>query len=878
MRMGLLTAVRVRRRTVFTVSMVVLFLAMVAIFATTIVVVEAGVSEGQARRRMEAVAALAQAYVAEQTGDLVCLVTSYADRLTLAGALEPGDELAGDSGAAVAQLMRLREIRPDVSAAFLTDADGRLVQGSPGNAGMVGRSFAYRDWFQGTMRTGRPYLSEVYQSARDPQRFMVAASAVIRGSPVKGQLGPVRGVLAATYLLSSFQHFVDEYATDTGTRLVILDQRGVLVAAGGDRRAAPDGLAARRSDGRQLSGAGGVVSAFVKDPKTEWSVGAQISLSAARASSGNRWVVLTAVLIALMAIAAAIAGSRMRRIQRHSKEEIEQFFRVSRDLLCIAGNDGYFKRINPAWQTVLGYDDEELLGQPFLSFVHPDDAETTLAEWTTLAAGAATLGFENRYRCKDGTYRWLLWQVAPLPERGMLYSVARDITERKEAELASAQLAAIVDSSVDAIIGADLGGDITSWNHGAERIFGYRPEQIIGRSIRSLSTPNDAEQDDRLARAARGESIAPYEATRIRRDGEAVEVALTKSPVRDRNGLVVGVAMIARDITDTKRSAEALGAIIDSASDAFISLDTDGTVTEWNHRAETLFGWRRDEVIGRDLADLVIPARSKEAHRIGVANAFRGGGGGILGRTREIIAVRRDGVEILAEITVWPVSTSTGNQFSAFVRDVSLRQQFERELAEARDNALEASRLKSEFLAMMSHEIRTPMNGVIGLTGLLLRGELSDPARRYAERIRTAGKALLAVLNDILDFSKIEAGALILDESPVSLSAVVEDRPARRDPDRRHRHRRPDRAQPQRRGGEHQRRRDRRAVPVPRGARDGRRPARQHRGHHPPRGRVRARQRDPAADRRGPARRWPPRRSGPGDHVTGRRCRCHGRA
>ena len=766
-----------------TVLVVGLFVAVIAVCAAVIVVVQARSSEAQSRRRMAAVAALTRAYVAEQTAGLERLVVAYGDRLTVAGTLEPGAS-AVERRAVEVDLARLREARPDVAVAFLTDSSGVLLGSSPESPDTVGRSYAYRDWFQGAMRSpGRPYLSEVYQSAAAWRPLVVAASVVVRGRPpAGGGPGPVRGALAVSFPLSSFQRFVDDYAADTGIRLVIVDQRGVLVAAGADRAVGSDGLEARREAGRRALARDGAVAAVVTDSVTGWRVSAQIPVHEARSWATAWWVIATAALTVLVVIGAAAVAARLRRSERRSRaeversrEEIEQFFRVSVDLLCIASFDGYFKRVNPAWQTVLGYSEQELLAEPFMSFVHPDDVAATVAQSRKLAAGTVALGFENRYRCRDGTYRWLMWQVAPLPERGMLYAVASDITERKAAELASAQLAAIVDSSVDAIIGAGLDGVVTSWNHGAERMFGYPPEQIIGRPIRLLSPPEHEEQDEKLARAARGEIVAPYEATRVRSDGVAIEVALTKSPVQGPDGSVVGVALIARDITDTKRSADALRAIIESASDAFISIDSNGAVTEWNHRAETLFGRRRAEVIGRDLADLVIPDRTKEAHRTGVANAFRGGGAGILDRTRQITAMARDGVEFPAEITVWPVSASGGDQFSAFVRDVSQRQQFERDLAEARDRALEASRLKSEFMAMMSHEIRTPMNGVIGLTGLLLRGELNDTARGHAQRIRSAGKALLTVLNDILDFSKIEAGALVIDDSPASLKAIVEE-------------------------------------------------------------------------------------------------------
>jgi PAS domain S-box-containing protein len=116
------------------------------------------------------------------------------------------------------------------------------------------------------------------------------------------------------------------------------------------------------------------------------------------------------------------------------QEELDRFFTLSLDLLCIAGVDGRFKRLNPAWERVLGYRTDELLARPYLDFVHPDDRETTLAEAAKLAAGCETVSFENRYRCKDGSYRWLVWASAPDHPRQLIYAAARDVTEQKYAE------------------------------------------------------------------------------------------------------------------------------------------------------------------------------------------------------------------------------------------------------------------------------------------------------------------------------------------------------------------------------------------------------------------------------------------------------------
>ena len=120
--------------------------------------------------------------------------------------------------------------------------------------------------------------------------------------------------------------------------------------------------------------------------------------------------------------------------RRRAQEEVDRFFNLSLDMLCIAGFDGYFKRVNPVWQRVLGWTEAELLAQPYLDLVHPDDRASTLAEAGKLAQGAEVVHFENRFRHKDGTVRWLLWTSAPFVEQRLVYAAAHDITERKAAE------------------------------------------------------------------------------------------------------------------------------------------------------------------------------------------------------------------------------------------------------------------------------------------------------------------------------------------------------------------------------------------------------------------------------------------------------------
>lgn len=117
-----------------------------------------------------------------------------------------------------------------------------------------------------------------------------------------------------------------------------------------------------------------------------------------------------------------------------TREMEERFFTLSLDLLCFADFDGYFKRLSPSWETTLGFTIEELMSRPRIEFVHPDDRDRTLAQNRVVRSGGQALAFENRYLCKDGSFRWLLWNATPDFERRVIYSVARDVTARKQAD------------------------------------------------------------------------------------------------------------------------------------------------------------------------------------------------------------------------------------------------------------------------------------------------------------------------------------------------------------------------------------------------------------------------------------------------------------
>jgi len=212
----------------------------------------------------------------------------------------------------------------------------------------------------------------------------------------------------------------------------------------------------------------------------------------------------------------------------------------------------------------------------------------------------------------------------------------------------------------------------------------------------------------------------------------------------------------------------------DTICEAFVAMNADGVIIDWNRQAERIFGWGKEEVAGRCFADIVVPAPLRDAHQYSIEGFKTTGGGQIFNQQLEISALHKDGHEFPIELSISPICSDDGGKLFAFIRDISERKRLTQELANARDQALEASRLKSEFLANMSHEIRTPLNAIIGMSDLLLRRPLADELRDYTITIHDSGEALLNIVNDILDYSKIEAGKLSLETTDLEVISLVE--------------------------------------------------------------------------------------------------------
>jgi PAS domain S-box-containing protein len=244
--------------------------------------------------------------------------------------------------------------------------------------------------------------------------------------------------------------------------------------------------------------------------------------------------------------------------RKQAEAERDKFFNVSLDLLCISSLDGYFRRINPAVINTLGYSEEELFSTPFINFVHPDDVNATLAEIAKLNNGATTLSFENRYRCKNGEYRWLLWNSVPDIEAGIMYGVAHDITERKKTEEALRQseerLRLFAESNVIGMLYGDISGGVFQANDAFLDIIGYSREDLEAGLVRwvDITPPEYLPLDEvGIREALECGSCTPYEKQYICKDGARVDVLV--GYILHGENRTQSVAFIL-NITDRKRA------------------------------------------------------------------------------------------------------------------------------------------------------------------------------------------------------------------------------------------------------------------------------------------------------------------------------------
>jgi PAS domain S-box-containing protein len=461
---------------------------------------------------------------------------------------------------------------------------------------------------------------------------------------------------------------------------------------------------------------------------------------------------------------------------------------------------GLVTYVNPAAEALFGWTSAELLGRRMhdvTHYKHPDGTPFPAEECAglrVLRGGTPLRDHDDVFIRKDGTFFPVVSSSAPLVAEGRtvgLVVVFRDVTERKRAEETQARLAAIVESSQDAIVGKTLDGVIRSWNAGAQRLFGYAPHEAVGRPITLLIPPERHDEErEILARIRRGERVEHYETVRVARDGRRLDVSLTISPVRDGAGRVIGASKIARDVTERKRAEKALreseeryrraaaeaaqAAAANAKFRAFFEQGTnfagvlalDGTVVEANRLCLDACGFTREEVVGKPFWECGWWNRSDLRDMVRSASHQAAGGRPFRTETPYFVA---DGTERVVDLILAPVTDEAGRVLfvAATGTDITDRRRME-------DTLREQDRRKDEFLALLAHELRNPLaplrNGLQVLQ--LAQGDANAVAQTRGMMERQLGH-MVRLIDDLLDVSRINRNKMELRRSRVLLADVV---------------------------------------------------------------------------------------------------------
>ena len=358
---------------------------------------------------------------------------------------------------------------------------------------------------------------------------------------------------------------------------------------------------------------------------------------------------------------------------------------------------------------------------------------------------------------------------------------------QREADFVTLQKSeAIIQSTDDAIFSTSLDGIIESWNPGAENVFGYTAQEIIGKSILMLiPAERTQEEADILSRIARGGHIEYFETVRRRKDGRLANLSVSMSPILNGERQVIGVSKIARDVTDQhaaaeelRKSNERINSIINTMVDGLISIDERGIMETFNPAAERIFGYAAAEVIGKNVS-MLMPEPYHSQHDAYLSRYLATGEAHILGvgqsGGREVAGQRKDGSTFPMALAVSEMRLGERRYFTGIVHDISIRKHAEELQREAKERAEQTSRVKAAFLASMSHEIRTPLGGMLGMLELLSMSHLDAEQATTLETARASGRGLLRIVNDILDWSKIEEGKLEIVPIPAALGPLLQD-------------------------------------------------------------------------------------------------------
>jgi PAS domain S-box-containing protein len=514
--------------------------------------------------------------------------------------------------------------------------------------------------------------------------------------------------------------------------------------------------------------------------------------------------------------------------------QLDAVLDVSANPTILTNERGIISRWNKAAEEFYGYSSDEAVGRPVAVMCAVDPTHDSDEELRRVCGGDTLRDVDTVHRRRDGVRVPVSLTIAPLRDAsGTIVGtvrVTRNVTPDERAERAVRRLAAIVESSDDAIVSKDLNGIVTSWNIAAERMFGYTAAEMIGQSIRLL-IPADRqnEEDIVLSQVRRGARVDHFDTIRRRKDGSTIPISLTVSPIRDDDGRIVGASKIARDITERREAeqerarllAEAerhavtterlnhVGAIVAATLDRHevVQAVTDAA-TELTTAAFGAFFYNAVDAKGEAYTLCTISGVPRDAFskfpmprntkvfdptfrgvrivrsdditrdpRYGHNPPYYGMPAGHLPvRSYLAVPVRHRTGEVIGGLFFGhPEPGRFTEQHERLVAGIASWAAIGLENAQLYVGVQEASRLKDEFLATLSHELRTPLNAILGYARMVKSGIVSpERMMKAVDTIERNATSLTQIVEDVLDVSRIIAGKMRLNVQPVQLPRIIQ--------------------------------------------------------------------------------------------------------
>ena len=367
-----------------------------------------------------------------------------------------------------------------------------------------------------------------------------------------------------------------------------------------------------------------------------------------------------------------------------------------------------------------------------------------------------------------------------LAEREYALKVANDNLSESNAKLIEQEreTLSLFSAAPDSIAVLHLNGSVVFANQELVRLLDVDKNSLMGSRLTDFLKVSD---DATVPRVLSGSEpdLRGYQCRLFNSKGREIVAEINSSRFGSRDGtktiLIIRDKSHEQELESQAALQERLKSnLVDSSLDAIVTITGDGEVIDFSPSAERLFGWRKQEILGRQMADFLIPEDFKGAHEKGMNHYLATGEGPLIGRRVETEACRKSGKVFPVELALTATRVDHAVFVTATIRDISERKQREEELVTAKAEAEQASKAKSRFLSYMSHEIRSPMNAVLGsLTLIQERRQLPESEQYYLDLARESGNSLLSVINEVLDFSKIEAGHIQFVESACSVSDLI---------------------------------------------------------------------------------------------------------